>query len=120
MKKRPVLLRGKPAEIVLVEMPDAHQVFYSFWRHSSGCLVLLDLGRKDGIEMMRQYIVEWRSFCNEGKEDRVVVVGSKGDLPPEERKISHSCAMLAAAEMQLLYVETSAKYGKNIEVAAKV
>jgi hypothetical protein len=118
MRKREVLLRGQRSEVVLIEMPEACQVFYSFWRHCNACVVVLDLTQPDGLFQAHQYVMQWQTFCAKGYEKCVIVAGNKADSGA--RFIEHSDAAFLVASLRLLYIETSAKHGQNIDAAVKL
>lgn len=77
-------LRGKPAEIVLVEVPSpmssAVKAADAFWGMCTSCIILVDATKKCAIDNAKHLAWQWRSSCRDWTSENAILVATKTDL----------------------------------------
>ena len=88
----------------------------SFYEGAFGALVVFDLSRQQTFLGIKAWISEMSSII---KDDiPKIIIGNKADLIPEIGQIIDKNEILLYSESQnCFYIETSAKTGKNVEIA---
>ncbi len=86
----------------------------SYFRGSSGALLVYDVSRRPTFEHLQQWLGDLRAMA--GDAVCVILVGNKSDL--EERGVKTEEAQRWAEENKLTeFIETSAKTGANVQTA---
>jgi len=84
----------------------------SYYRNAAGCILVYDISSRESYNNISVWLNEARA---EAMPDIVfILVGNKIDLQ-DERKVSYLEASRFAQENGLLFLETSAKSGDNVE-----
>jgi len=83
----------------------------SFFRGSDGCVIVFDLCSNESFQNVRLWMKELERFTQPSCVK--YLVGNKSDLP--ERTVTHEDAQQLAIEYGIVYYETSAKNGTNID-----
>jgi len=92
---------------------DLHTTFY---RGAHGALLVFDLTREESFNELDLWLLELRTVLTE--DIPILLIGNKLDLIEENsRQIDSDKADNFAKENNLIYVETSAKTGENVEEA---
>lgn len=88
------------------------QLFPAYCSGASGALILFDMTKKETFDDLN----DWIQLINNASDNIVkILVASKADLE-DERQITHEKAMEFLISNKLdIYLETSAKTGKNVE-----
>ena len=84
----------------------------TFYRGTDGALIIFDLSRENTFEEISVWHSEMAQTLN--REIPFILIGNKSDL---KRKVKANEAKKFAKERNSLYLETSAKTGKNVEDA---
>ena len=84
----------------------------SYYKNSACALLVYDISKKESFESIQSWIDDCKSSAPETV--LMVLVGNKSDLT-EERKVSEEEGREFAEKNGLLFFETSAKTGKNVE-----
>lgn len=88
----------------------------SFYDGAFGALVVFDLSRQQTFSGMKTWISEMHSILN--TDIPKVIIGNKSDLVPEIGQIIERNELEEYVKKEgCLYIETSAKTGKNVEDA---
>lgn len=88
----------------------------SFYDGAFGALVVFDLSRQQTFSGMKTWISEMHSILN--ADIPKVIIGNKSDLVPEIGQIIERNELEEYVKKEgCLYIETSAKTGKNVEDA---
>jgi len=74
--------------------------------------MLFDLTRRDTFKTISNWLTDCRQLTN--AKTVIVMIGNKVDLA-EQRAVSFEEASKFADENNIIYIETSAKTGKNVE-----
>jgi len=85
-----------------------------FYRGSSGVLLVFDIMSQSSFEHLQDWMGDIKKYTTNSIP--VVIVGNKSDLA-DTRVVSREEAESYAASQNILYIETSAKDGKNVEQA---
>lgn len=83
----------------------------SYFSNASAGIIVFDVTRRETFEHVNSWMAE---FKNIGKPIPIVLVGNKIDLE-EQRLVNPEEAETLAKELNLSYIETSAKEGQNVE-----
>ena len=84
-----------------------------YFQGASGGLAVFDVTDPDTLEAIKDKVKTFKQTARPAAV--VVLVGNKTDLP--DRRVSEEAGRAAAAELEVLYVETSAKDQASVEVA---
>ncbi|HME52179.1 MAG TPA: GTP-binding protein [Candidatus Lokiarchaeia archaeon] len=83
----------------------------SYFSEASAGIIMFDVTRKATLEHVKSWMLEFQAV---EKPIPIVLVGNKSDLV-ENREVTQEAAEELAKELNLSYIETSAKNGSNIE-----
>lgn len=121
IKTMQLTINGKPISVKLQLWDTAGQERYksvtaSFYRGAVGALVVYDITRHQTFEKS----VEWMTELRKQVEDvQIILVGNKQDLA-QMREVSDAEGKNQADTQNVLFVETSAQSGENIEQAFEI
>ncbi|CAO1620745.1 unnamed protein product [Parajaminaea phylloscopi] len=90
----------------------------SYYRGAAGCLLVYDVTHRPSFTSAKTWLRDVREHAEE--DACVVLVGNRSDLveeEPERRKVTEQEARDWAKEEGILFLETSAKTGKNVQPA---
>lgn len=90
------------------------QITTSYYRGAQAALVCFDLTCKNSFASIKRWIDEFSQYNNPIFNRKIVVVGNKSDLV-HEREVSVEEINAFCKINNLIYYETSAKAGKNVE-----
>ena len=104
-------------KVKLVFWDIAGQILFSqlrknFFAGSEGALIVFDLSRRESFDNVKKWLNELNTKSNNMKQK--ILVGNKNDL---KRQITTEEAQDFANQFNLIYIETSAKTGKNVDNA---
>ena len=85
-----------------------------YYRGANAAFVVFDLTSKPTFDCLNEWIQNYYKFSNPDTEKNVVLVGNKSDLV-NKREVSEEEIENFAKNNNLMYFETSAKDGKNID-----
>lgn len=83
----------------------------SYFSNAAAGIIVFDTTRRATFEHVKTWMLEFQII---GKPVPIVLVGNKIDLV-DEREVSREDAETLAQELNLSYIETSAKDGNNVE-----
>lgn len=83
-----------------------------YYRGADAALLVFDLTKKESFEGVQKWIKEHR--LNSGKNAVIALAGNKSDVPVESREVDTTAVKAFAEENGLIYLETSAKTGENV------
>jgi len=86
----------------------------SYYRNAAGALLVYDISRRDTFLHVTQWLVDAQTHGN--KDMIVILVGNKSDID-HLRQVPTEEGQKLAEEKGLLFIETSAKTGQNVEEA---
>ena len=84
----------------------------SYYRGAAGALLVYDVTRRDSYNNLSKWLTEARTLASEAIV--IVLVGNKKDLEAE-REVTFLEASRFAQENELLFLESSALTGENVE-----
>ncbi|MFX1558504.1 MAG: GTP-binding protein, partial [Promethearchaeota archaeon] len=87
-----------------------------FYQGAEGILLIFDLTNPKSFESIRKWYEDIKNNLSDSREIVGCIFGNKVDLE-SERKIEKSQAKELARDLNLIYVETSALTGQNVENA---
>jgi small GTP-binding protein len=83
----------------------------SYFSNAAAGIIVFDVTRKATFEHVKNWMLEFQVV---GKVIPIVLVGNKVDLV-ENREVTQDEAEVLAKELNISYIETSAKMGSNVE-----
>ena len=86
----------------------------SYYRGAAGALLVYDVTRRATYNHLTSWLTDARNLTNPNTV--IVLIGNKVDLE-DQRDVSYEEAAAFAKENDLIFVETSAKTGQNVEEA---
>lgn len=86
----------------------------SYYRGAAGAILVYDITRHDTFSHLKTWLSDARSLTNE--QTVMMLIGNKLDLE-DHREVPYEAAQRFASENNLLWLETSAKSGRNVEAA---
>jgi len=86
----------------------------SYYRGAAGALLVLDTTRRDTFDHLQAWLTDTRNLTHPNTV--IMLVGNKRDLE-DQRDVSFEEATRFAEENGLIYLETSAKTGENVDEA---
>ena len=86
----------------------------SYYRGAAGALLVYDVTRRATYNHLTSWLTDARNLTNPNTV--IVLIGNKVDME-DQRDVSHEEAAAFAKENDLIFVETSAKTGQNVEEA---
>jgi small GTP-binding protein len=90
----------------------------AYYNGAVGAIVVFDLANLRSFESVSKWIEE--ASENTKKETVILLVGNKADLKDREVKLSRIEDLLASNSSRVVYIETSAFTGQNVEEAFRV
>lgn len=88
----------------------------SYYRGAAGILLVYDTTRRDTFTHVNEWLKEVNQYVDQEKDKTIILVGNKCDLI-EERQVSTEEGAAYAKSNGLLFLETSAKTGENVDEA---
>ncbi|CAK86821.1 unnamed protein product (macronuclear) [Paramecium tetraurelia] len=85
-----------------------------YYRGALGSLIVFDVTNSDSFEALKEWIKCARDFSKPSIQ--IIIIGNKIDLE-KERVISEQCAKQFCQENDVLYIETSANTGYQVNEA---
>ncbi|ARF10721.1 Ras family GTPase [Hokovirus HKV1] len=89
----------------------------AYYRGAMGMLLVFDITNRPSFENISRWIREIKT--NTSTDLEIILVGNKYDLS-EDRQVSTEEGLEAAKNLNIEYIETSAKTGFNIEKAFEI
>lgn len=86
----------------------------SYYRGAAGALLVYDIASRDSFNALTHWLNDARTLASPNIV--ILLVGNKKDIE-EEREVTFLEASTFAQENQLIFLETSAKTGENVEEA---
>ena len=86
-------------------------IIRAYYRGSAGALLIFDVTDKNSFEHIKTWLNEIRSYANDNV--KIILIGNKTDLL--RRTVSYDIAKSFADLNNLIYIETSAKTGHNVD-----
>ena len=88
----------------------------SFFDGAHGALLIFDLSRADTYHEIKKWMGEFRSFA--GEDVPFILIGNKLDLVEDIGEVVERAEAKSFAENEgSIYIDTSAKTGKNVDEA---
>ena len=84
----------------------------SYYRGAAGALLVYDVTRRATYNHLTSWLTDARNLTNPNTV--IVLIGNKVDME-EQRDVSYEEAAAFAKENDLIFLETSAKSGQNVE-----
>jgi small GTP-binding protein len=85
-----------------------------FYRHAKGIFLVFDITNRKSFENVSNWLIEIeRNIVDDIDNVKIMLIGNKSDLN-DNRIINYAEAEQFAKENNLLYFETSAKNGSNV------
>ena len=87
-------------------------IYKEYFRDALGAVLVFDLSQRQSFDELNMWINDLNSLCSPNAY--IVLVGNKNDLA-DDRQISETEAQEFAKRYNIIYLETSAKTGENVE-----
>ena len=87
-------------------------IFKAYFRNALGAVLVFDLTQRQSFDELNMWINDLNSLCSPNAY--IVLVGNKNDLA-DDRQIAETEAQEFAKRYNIIYLETSAKTGENVE-----
>src|SRR5262245_14025423 len=100
----------------LVIIMNCRSISSSFFRGANGVIVTYDITNQESFQNVHKWLSEVERYA--GDQVDKLLIGNKLDLAAS-RKVSETEAKEFAEQLGLLYIETSALDGTNVEEAFK-
>lgn len=84
----------------------------AYFRNALGAVLVFDLTQRSSFDELNMWINDLNSLC--APNAYIILVGNKTDLA-DDRQISETEAQEFAKRYNIIYIETSAKTGANVE-----
>ena len=84
-----------------------------YYRGANAAFVVFDLTSKPSFDCLNEWIENYYKYSNPEEEKNVVLIGNKSDLV-DKREVTEEEIEKFAKDNHIMYFETSAKDGKNI------
>ena len=85
-----------------------------YYRGANAAFVVFDLTSKPTFDCLSEWIENYYKYSNPDSEKNVVLIGNKSDLV-NKREVAEEDIEKFAKDNNIMYFETSAKDGKNID-----
>lgn len=85
----------------------------SYIRDSTVAVVVYDITNINSFNQTNKWIDDVRA--ERGNDVIIMLVGNKTDLGPEKRQVEHEQGVHKATELNVMFIETSAKAGYNVK-----
>ena len=114
------IIQGKSGDRIELQLWDTagQELFRSvtrgYYRGSIGAFLVFDISKKQSFENIMRWLSDVRSTAREGVV--TVLIGNKLDLAAT-RQVTSEEAQAFAQKNDMMYFETSAKTGENVEAA---
>eukprot|EP00056_Hartaetosiga_gracilis_P019607 m.15105 g.15105 ORF g.15105 m.15105 type:complete len:213 (-) comp7806_c0_seq2:152-790(-) len=86
----------------------------SYYRGAAGALLVYDISRRSTYNRLQTWLNDCRALTNPNTV--IILIGNKSDLE-DKRDVTHEEAQQFADQNGLVFLETSAKNGDNVEEA---
>jgi len=87
----------------------------SYYRNAHAVMIVYDVSDRKSFENIEQWLSDIEKFCPNGVCK--MIIGNKCDIDPSEREVTYQTAESFANQLQIPYIETSAKTANNVETA---
>lgn len=87
----------------------------SYYRGACGALLVYDISDRESYESVGNWLADAKSMASQ--HIVIILCGNKSDLPENQRQVTFSEAEQFASENGMVFFETSAKEGDNVEQA---
>jgi len=87
----------------------------SYYRNAQGALLVYDVGLLESFKNVQKWVERARLLGGEFIE--AIIVGNKTDIPVSDRQVTPEQGQQLATELQLPFIETSAKDGSGVDEA---
>eukprot|EP01084_Bolivina_argentea_P090893 163700_1 len=91
----------------------------SFYRGADGCILVYDITKKNTLKKISHWKSQFESINGQSNEFPFLLLGNKYDLSSTKRQIDEQTAKQYADSNGMLWYETSAVNGHNIETAIR-
>ena len=85
-----------------------------YYRGANAAFVVFDLTSKPSFKSLNEWIENYYKYSNPDSEKNVILIGNKSDLV-DKREVTEEEIENFAKDNNIMYFETSAKDGKNID-----
>ncbi len=112
-----VEIKGKKIKLQIWDTAgseDFASITRAYYREAAGALLVYDISSRDSFLQLSNWLQNIKTYCT-NRAVTITLVGNKCDLPESERVISRQQGEDFARENGLLFFETSAKTGKNVQ-----
>ena len=83
-----------------------------YFRNADGIILVYDIGNRESFDNIKKWVKDIEDNCN--KDYVFFLIGNKCDLNDNQRKISYEEGEKISKELNLFFMEVSAKNGQNI------
>ncbi|KAJ4454786.1 putative Ras-related protein Rab-4B [Paratrimastix pyriformis] len=87
-------------------------VTHAYYRESIGCILVYDITSRESFNHIASWLTDCKTLAH--PQCQIILVGNKADLSAD-REVTFMEATRFAQENELLFVETSAATGQNVE-----
>jgi len=87
----------------------------SYYRGAIGALLVYDVTKKSSFDNVLKWLEETRTYASDKMV--IVLVGNKVDIDESRREVTYDEGQNFALQYNLLFYETSAKNGQNVDEA---
>ena len=85
-----------------------------YFRNADGIILVYDIGNRESFDNIKKWVKDIEDNCN--KDYVFFLIGNKCDLNDNQRKISYEEGEKISKELNLFFMEVSAKNGQNINL----
>jgi len=86
----------------------------NYYRGAAGALLVYDVSRRATYQNLGTWLADARRHLT-NPNTIIMLVGNKSDLPADQREVTYEEAAKFSEENGLIFIETSAKTGDNVE-----
>ena len=87
----------------------------SYYRNAHAVMIVYDVSDRKSFENIEQWLSDIEKFCP--TKVCKMIIGNKCDIDATEREVKYEDAKAFATELNIDYIETSAKTSNNVEKA---
>mmetsp|Transcript_75319 Transcript_75319/g.140447 ORF Transcript_75319/g.140447 Transcript_75319/m.140447 type:complete len:203 (-) Transcript_75319:50-658(-) len=80
-----------------------------YYRGAAAAVIVYDISSKESYDAAKSWVTELQNT-----DTLIALAGNKSDLPAQQRQVDREVAQAYAEEMNILFMETSAKDGQNV------
>ena len=116
-KIRTIEIEGKTVKLQIWDTAGQERfrtITSSYYRGAHGIIVVYDVTDNESFEHVNQWLQEIDRYACEGVNK--LLVGNKNDLTPK-KAVEYNVAKEFAEQLNIPFLETSAKYSTNVEQA---